>query len=147
MATMTASLLSAACMAMGFLPLYMSTVTPLDNMGVMTMKIMSRTSMTSTIGVTLISATGGGAFAFSFAVSLVSIVDVLFMIASPRGTRWKRAPRRGGALLQLAGFRSTGLTLLPGAGAALRPLQEVVDQLRAGVAHLHVERFDLAREE
>ena len=33
-----------------------------------------------------------------------------------------------------------------GAGATLRPLQEVVDQLGAGVAHLHVKGFDLARE-
>src|SRR5271165_6432973 len=41
-----------------------STLTPLDNIGVMTMKMMSSTSITSTIGVTLISATGGGDFDF-----------------------------------------------------------------------------------
>src|SRR5215212_3850996 len=39
-----------------------------------------------------------------------------------------------------------GPVLLAGAGAALRPLQEVVDQLGAGVAHFHVECFDLAGE-
>ena len=58
-----ASLLSAACMEMGFCVLTISTLTPFDNIGVMTMKMMSRTSITSTMGVTLISATGGGAFA------------------------------------------------------------------------------------
>src|SRR3954469_18836826 len=59
-----ASLLSAACIGMGFLAFAISTLTPFDNMGVITMKMMSITSITSTIGVTLISATGGGAFAF-----------------------------------------------------------------------------------
>src|SRR2546422_905924 len=44
-----------------FLVLTISTLTPLDNMGVMTMKMMSITSITSTMGVTLMSATGGGA--------------------------------------------------------------------------------------
>src|SRR5579863_1782826 len=57
----TASLLSAACMAMGFRVLTMSTLTPFDNMGVMTMKMMSNTSITSTMGVTLISAIAPGA--------------------------------------------------------------------------------------
>jgi hypothetical protein len=41
-----------------------STLTPFVNMGVMTMKMMSITSITSTMGVTLISATGGGAECF-----------------------------------------------------------------------------------
>src|ERR1035438_6815923 len=35
---------------------------PLVSMGVMTMKMISSTNMTSTMGVTLMSATGGGAF-------------------------------------------------------------------------------------
>ena len=38
---------------------------PFDNIGVMTMKMMSITSITSTIGVTLMSATGGGGFLVS----------------------------------------------------------------------------------
>ena len=63
-ATRIASLLSAACMGMGFLVFTRSTLTPLDNMGVMTMKMMSITSITSTMGVTLMSATGGGALCF-----------------------------------------------------------------------------------
>ena len=70
-----------------------STLTPFDNIGVMTMKMISSTSITSTIGVTLISATGGGAFAFSFAVSFVSIVDCCFHCFLSTGTRWNRAPR------------------------------------------------------
>src|ERR1022692_1714759 len=60
MATITASLLSASCMAIGFLVFTMSTLTPFDNIGVMTIKMISSTSMTSTIGVTLMSASGGG---------------------------------------------------------------------------------------
>src|ERR1700682_1585320 len=42
----------------------------------------------------------------------------------------------------------TGLNcpLFAGAGATLRTLQEVVDQLGAGVPHLHVESFDFVRE-
>src|ERR1035438_9098465 len=67
-----ASLLSAACMAMGWLVLTSSTVTPLDNIGVMTMKMMSMTSITSTIGGTLMSATGGGAVNFTFSPVIVS---------------------------------------------------------------------------
>src|SRR4051794_40741052 len=65
MAQIIASLLSAACMGIGFFVFAMSTLTPLDNMGVMTMKMISMTSITSTIGVTLMSATGGGAFCFA----------------------------------------------------------------------------------
>src|SRR5205807_5771291 len=63
-ATITASVLSAACMEMGFFVRTISTLTPLVNMGVMTMKMMSITNITSTMGVTLISATGGGAECF-----------------------------------------------------------------------------------
>ena len=62
-----ASSLSAACMVMGFLVFTMSTLTPLVSMGVMTMKMMSSTSITSTMGVTLMSATGSAAlFSFPF---------------------------------------------------------------------------------
>ena len=39
-------------------------LTPLVNIGVMTMKMISSTSITSTMGVTLISATGGGDVCF-----------------------------------------------------------------------------------
>src|SRR5689334_5779927 len=71
-----ASLLSAACIGIAFLVLARSTLTPFDNIGVMTMKLMSITSITSTIGVTLISATGGGALClvtFSFTLAIVCL--------------------------------------------------------------------------
>ena len=64
-ATSTASSLSAACIGTGFFVLTRSTLTPFDNMGVITMKMISSTSITSTMGVTLISATTSGAFFFS----------------------------------------------------------------------------------
>src|ERR1039457_575429 len=49
-------------MGTGFTVLTISTLMPFDNIGVMTMKMMSSTSITSTMGVTLMSATGGGDF-------------------------------------------------------------------------------------
>src|SRR5215472_5552430 len=73
-AIVIASLLSSAGMGMGFLALIMSTLTPLFNMGVMTMKMMSITSITSTIGVTLMSATGGGALCFPITSFFFAIV-------------------------------------------------------------------------
>ena len=51
-------------MGMGLSVFGRVTLTPFDNMGVMTMKMMSSTSITSTMGVTLMSATGGGALNF-----------------------------------------------------------------------------------
>ena len=59
-------------MGIGFLVFTMSTLTPLDNMGVMTMKMISITSITSTMGVTLMSATGGGAWNFFISLSSFS---------------------------------------------------------------------------
>src|SRR5689334_16519153 len=141
MAQTIASLLSAACIGIGFFVFTMSTLTPFDNMGVMTMKMMSITSMTSTIGVTLMSATGGGALCFMTMPS-----DSFFAICSLPGTRQEAGSPGGLPPKSTRRIRITG-RLLAGAGAALRPLQEVVDQLGARVAHLHVERFDLVREE
>src|SRR5580700_4489782 len=68
---MMASLLSAACMETGFTVLTISTLMPLDSIGVMTMKMMSSTSITSTMGVTLMSATGGG----DLCLMITDIVD------------------------------------------------------------------------
>ena len=48
-------------MAIGLCVFTKSIGTPFDNMGVMTIKIMSNTSITSTMGVTLMSDTAGGA--------------------------------------------------------------------------------------
>ena len=50
--------------------LAISTAMDWFNMGVITMKMMSTTSITSTIGVTLISDTGGGAFFCCMTISL-----------------------------------------------------------------------------
>jgi hypothetical protein len=91
-----ASLLSAACMGIGFLVFTRSTLTPLDNMGVMTMKMISITSITSTMGVTLMSATGGGAVNF----------DALFFFRhriSPRNSAEAGEPLAGLPANQLAG--------------------------------------------
>src|SRR5271154_858021 len=106
---------------MGFLVFTLSTLTPLVSMGVMTMKMMSSTSMTSTIGVTLMSATGGAAFFFSIAKSF-----------RRRGAAGDPRPFR----IQLA---VSSRTLLRRAGASCT-LQEVIQKLGAGVTHLHVER-------
>ena len=91
-------------MAIGFLVFTMSTLTPFDNMGVMTMKMISSTSITSTIGVTLMSATGGGALNFS-SVSCHRI--------SPRNSAEAGAPRAGLPAIQLAGSQcSAAMTYL-----------------------------------
>src|SRR5205085_1995388 len=73
MEQMIASLLSAACMEIGFLVFTRSTLTPLDNIGVITMKMISITSITSTIGVTLMSAMAAGCACFgSSTLAIVS---------------------------------------------------------------------------
>src|SRR5579871_113801 len=104
-------------------------------MGVMTMKMIRSTSITSTMGVTLISDTGGLSLTFLNSIFMV----VLLELGRNRGEACASPPN------QLAGFRSQGL-LTGGAGATLRALQEVVDQLRAGVTHLNVEGFNLVGE-
>src|ERR1039457_1874008 len=58
-------------MGTGFTVLTISTLMPFDNIGVMTMKMMSSTSITSTMGVTLMSATGGG----DFSLKITDIVE------------------------------------------------------------------------
>src|SRR4029079_14570424 len=55
MATRTASSRSASFISIGFFVLASSTLTPFCNIGVTTMKMIRRTSITSAIGVTLIS--------------------------------------------------------------------------------------------
>src|SRR6202011_6099048 len=105
----------------------MWTVTPLVSMGVMTMKMISSTSITSTMGVTLMSDTGGGACFFS-------IYDSSLRREQHGVNRTRAAPE-----IQLA-----RLPLLH--HGALRALQEVVDQLGARIAHLHVKRVDAVGE-
>src|SRR5208282_2512684 len=108
----------------------MSTLTPLVSMGVITMKMISSTSITSTIGVTLMSDVTEGASGF--------------FIQNSSFSRSAGARRPGGAArtgIQLA----KGISLLTRAGF-LRPLDEVIEQLRTGVAHFHVKRLNAPRE-
>src|SRR5947209_13595659 len=88
---MTASSLSASLIVTGLRVLAISTLTPFDSRGVMTMKIISTTSITSTIGVTLISETGGGAFFSS--IRLISLKHLFAALAAVGAAREGRAGR------------------------------------------------------
>ncbi len=88
-------------MAIGFLVFTISTLTPLDNIGVMTMKMISITSITSTMGVTLMSATGGGALSFNSGLSV--LIPVIGIGLSPESGHVIWGDLRGEAPLQLAG--------------------------------------------
>src|SRR5215467_5383572 len=82
-ATIMASSLSALVIAIAFLVTTFSTCAPLLSIGVMTVKMISSTSITSTIGVTLISLTTAGAFFFSINRSLGSAQEA-------RVVNWRR---------------------------------------------------------
>src|SRR5271165_2349289 len=116
-----ASSLSASGMGSGLLTLAMSTLTPFCSIGVMTMKMISSTSITSTIGVTLM---------------LEFTLDPSSRFASAIGST---SPfHRNSAVYGYAGLR------LPADSSAT--LQEVVNQLARAVVHFHVECFHLAGE-
>src|SRR5512140_3284171 len=103
------------------------TSTPFCSMGVITMKMISRTIMMSAMGVTLMSAIGPPFLPpTSIAMGMCSFVR--FGSAAPG--RDPHGPRPRGA----TGWRLGAL------------LDEVVEQLRAGVVHLDVEALDLAVE-
>src|SRR6516225_8106351 len=113
-----ASSLSASGMGTGLLTLAMSTLTPFCSIGVMTMKMISSTSITSTMGVTLM-------LEFTFEPSsrfARPIVQPPFI-----GIRYNCTALR-----------------LPADGSAT--LQEVVNQLARAVVHFHVEGFHLVGE-
>src|SRR5687768_16560396 len=95
------------------------TSTPFCSIGVMTMKMMSRTIMMSAIGVTLMSAMAPPLFSPTFMLMTCP--------SNPAGPA--RDARRDAACSRLGAL-----------------LDEVVEQLRAGVVHLHVEALDLPRE-
>ena len=99
----------------------------------MTMKMISSTSMTSTIGVTLMSDNGRRG-SFHFHSLLTPVLDW-----RERFTHRRTAPSNStqGSRL-IADF-----TCWP---RLLRPLEEIVDQLRARVAHFHVERLNAVGE-
>src|SRR5271157_4680329 len=120
MATSRESSLSASGMGVGLFTLAMSTLTPCCNMGVMTMKMMSSTSITSTMGVTLmleLTFLPSSRFANAIAFNLLH--------AGP-------------------GTERTALGCQLAADAPL--LQEIVDQLAGAVVHLHIEGFHLVGE-
>src|ERR1035437_2013801 len=119
MATSKASSLSASCMGTGLLTLAMSTLTPFCNMGVMTMKMMSNTSITSTMGVTLM-------LELTFLPSARTDIAITFN------------------LLQ-TGASANGFTL-SSSPANRAAFEEVVDQLAGAVVHFHVEGFHLVSE-
>src|SRR5271157_3523182 len=96
----------------------MSTLTPCCNMGVITMKTMSSTSITSTMGVTLM-------LELTLAPSLRTAIAIEFNLL-PAGLAPKALDRQ-----------------LP-VDAPL--LQEIVDQLAGAVVHFHVESFHLVGE-
>src|SRR5579862_5861590 len=118
---MIASSLSAFCMVIALLVRNNSTATPLLSKGVMTMKMISNTNITSTMGVTLISDTIAGAVGFLIGGSY-DAKGLLF----PCGVSPRQTPQ--------------GQPLLSGS-SALRPLQEIIDQFGAGIVHLDVESF------
>ena len=75
METSSASSLSASGICSGLLTLAMSTLMPFCNMGVTTMKMISRTSITSTMGVTLMSElTFAPSFRFANAIAVSPVL-------------------------------------------------------------------------
>src|ERR1022692_3067741 len=134
MAICIASSLSASCISSGLLTLAMSTGTPCCNMGVTTMKIISSTSITSTIGVTLMSElTLAPSFRFANAMEF----SLLPSLPLPRS----QTCLMEGAVCPALHVSNSWVQI-----AALRPahapaLQEVIDQFARRVIHLHVERF------
>src|SRR6185503_11748788 len=142
--TSRASSLSASGIDSGLLTLAMSTLTPCCNMGVITMKMISNTSITSTIGVTLmLELTLTPSFRLLNAIKL----SPGHSLASARAEDDAHRP----GLSNL-----TPLNLAPGlarrqishsevcirdqclAAAHSPPLQEVIDQFARRVVHLHV---------
>src|SRR5271165_1828642 len=115
-----ASSLSASGMGAGLLTLAMSTLTPFCSIGVMTMKMISSTSITSTMGVTL-------------------MLEFTFEPSSRFANAILQPPRCVGSRQC-----TDALFRLPADGSAT--LQEVVNQLARAVVHFHVEGFHLAGE-
>src|SRR5580765_5652804 len=115
-----ASSLSASGMGAGLLTLAISTLTPFWSIGVMTMKMISSTSITSTMGVTLM-------LEFTFEPSSRIANDI---VQPPRYVRNRQC--------------TDARNRLPADGSAT--LQEVVNQLAGAVVHFHVEGFHLAGE-
>src|SRR5437588_5891221 len=136
-----ASSLSASFMAIGLSVLASSAIGAFCNIGVTTMKMMSNTSITSTMGVTLISEL----------TLLPSSRFAIPIIPVPRGQRRRNdaGPASAGPSFRELDRLSSGrsplrpLLLLSGSAAAL---QEVINQFAGAVIHLHIERLHLIGE-
>src|SRR5271154_4777556 len=115
-------------------------------MGVITMKMISNTSITSTMGVTLMSE-------LTLAPSFLLLSDIIcsparsgphrshLRLIRPLGGQDSAPKRLSGASQQLTVENQP----CSGLGPANSPLlEEVIDQFARGVIHLHVERFHAA---
>src|SRR6266481_3907916 len=145
MATSSASSLSASCIAVGLLTLAISTETPCCNMGVTTMKMMSSTSITSTIGVTLMSEVTFAA-SFRFANDMeFCLLRMCLTRPTPKLLVECRASPPGwtGETPVPPSLSNSWVQPLPILlGPAHAPaLQEVIDQFARRIIHLHDERF------
>ena len=107
-------------------------------MGVTTMKMISSTSITSTIGVTLMSElTLAPSFRFANAMEFVSPACTCSSPEFAGGEPGVPAQRSTTSATHVCEFNSCC-----GLGPAHAPaLEEVIDQFARGVIHLHVERF------
>src|ERR1700691_5587610 len=123
----------------------MSTETFFCNMGVSTMKMIRSTSITSTMGVTLISeVTLAASFRFANDIEFC----LLRALAQPRTAMttmrkiWRRRDTGASSATHLLRSSLPLLFFAFGLGPAHAPaLQEVIDQFARRVIHLHVERF------
>src|ERR1017187_3300225 len=146
-ATTMASSLSASGMLVVLSTLAISICTLCWSMGVITMKMMSSTSMTSTMGVTLI-------FELTLPPSLRTVIPILrlraqriFVLDGFRRCRQlpdRREVQRGGQKRTwlLRPPKRFPLCQQPLRLAPVVLLDEVIDQLARGVVHLHVESLD-----
>src|SRR6185437_4033142 len=135
MATSKASSLSASAIGVGLLTLARSTLTPFCNMGVMTMKMISSTSITSTMGVTLM-----------LELTLAPSFLLLIAMACSPSARNSLSACRGKRPVRSAVCARPGRSPSVGLPANAPALQEVVNQFARRVIHLHVESFHAARE-
>src|SRR5215831_20118639 len=108
-------------MGAGLFTFAISTLTPFCSIGVMTMKMISSTSITSTMGVTLM-------LEFTFEPSSRTAIPI------------------SNYLHRTSKFGDCDLTELRLPANRSATLQEVVNQLAGAVVHFHVEGFHLAGE-
>src|SRR5713226_9261956 len=152
--TSKASSLSASGMDSGLLTFAMSTLTPCCNIGVITMKMINSTSITSTMGVTLmLEFTLTPSFRFANAISS-HLLGGLLLPPEPRTILSVSCFESGAGPFARRPISNSEVVALPYSNAAVKlkslgaahspALQEVIDQFARRVIHLHVERFHAA---